>query len=221
MTPRVLQALRVTTMLVVVAMLGAFVASAADLSSGFRAWRQSRSDLKLLQARWPEVLRLSASSRGGQPPDVVEFSDYQCSYCRQQHPIVSEYLQEHPEARIEYRHLPLMIHPRAREAALAAVCAEQQGRFAELHETLLTTSFWESGDRWWEEAQRAGVADSAAFAACLTRAEAKARVDADLALADSLGIRSTPTWVSRREIKRGLLDAKEFEEFMARARAAH
>src|SRR5690606_11545460 len=67
------------------------------------------------------------------PPDapitLVEFSDYQCPYCKSAEKIVAEVLDRYPtQVRLVYRHFPLdNIHPQARGAAEAAACAEEQG----------------------------------------------------------------------------------------------
>lgn len=73
----------------------------------------------------------------GGAPIVVEFLDYQCPACKAVAPAVSEAWKK-GTATIVIRHLPLEeIHPLAREAALAVVCAERQGRLRAAHEALI------------------------------------------------------------------------------------
>lgn len=57
------------------------------------------------------------------PIKIVEFSDFECTFCRGLHPTLSRLLEEYPDVvQWEYRHLPLVIHINARDAALAAEC---------------------------------------------------------------------------------------------------
>ncbi len=63
--------------------------------------------------------------QGGTDPEVtiVEFSDYECPFCSRLHPTLKQLVEEFDGAVAwEYRHLPLVSHPNAREAALAAEC---------------------------------------------------------------------------------------------------
>src|SRR5690606_23678943 len=61
---------------------------------------------------------------------VVEFSDYQCPSCKAVHPVLDELVKKYPnDVRVVFRHFPLPQHPKAAEAAAAAVWAAEQGRF--------------------------------------------------------------------------------------------
>ena len=72
------------------------------------------------------------------PVTIVEFSDFECPFCRRAGPVVEELLRRYPqEIRVVYRHLPLEhIHPRARAAAEASACADGQGRFWGFHDRI-------------------------------------------------------------------------------------
>ena len=74
------------------------------------------------------------------PVMIVEFSDYQCPYCRQVEPVVKSLLAKYGEkVSLAYRDLPLrQIHPQAQIAAEASRCAEEQGKFWEYHDQLFT-----------------------------------------------------------------------------------
>lgn len=68
---------------------------------------------------------------------IVEFSDFQCPYCGVMEPALTKIMTDHAgTVRLAYEHLPLAIHAHAYAAAVAAVCAEQQGRFWEMHDLL-------------------------------------------------------------------------------------
>lgn len=64
---------------------------------------------------------------------IVEFSDLQCPACKSAHPAVKRIMNEYPDkASLTYKHFPLTnIHLFAFDAAVAAECANDQGKFWE------------------------------------------------------------------------------------------
>jgi protein-disulfide isomerase len=80
-----------------------------------------------------------APARGPEKADVtvVEFTDYQCPYCRRVQSTVQRLIDEHPEkVRHVIKHNPLSIHPQAPGAAKAAIAAGRQGKFWEMHASI-------------------------------------------------------------------------------------
>ena len=65
---------------------------------------------------------------------LVEYGDYECSYCGQAYPIVKAVQKAMgKDLRFVFRNFPLTeMHPHAQHAALAAEAAAQQGRFWEM-----------------------------------------------------------------------------------------
>jgi NhaA family Na+:H+ antiporter len=71
---------------------------------------------------------------------LVEYGDYECSYCRQVAPVIKE-LRERFGDRLRYifRHFPIKTaHPHAQMAAEAAEAAAAQGKFWEMHDLLFS-----------------------------------------------------------------------------------
>lgn len=66
---------------------------------------------------------------------IVEFTDFQCPYCRIAALPIKEMAQKYGAA-LYVKHLPLSFHPYAREAALVSLAAHAQGRFWEIYEAL-------------------------------------------------------------------------------------
>ena len=82
---------------------------------------------------------LEGPSRG--PADakvtIVEFSDFQCPFCSRVVPTVDKIMKDYPkDVRLFFRHNPLPFHPNAPLAAEAAVAAEAQGKFWEMHDKM-------------------------------------------------------------------------------------
>jgi protein-disulfide isomerase len=144
------------------------------------------------------------------PVTVIEFSDYECPFCRRAEPVVTQVLREYAgKVRFEYRHFPLeSIHPRARGAAEAAVCADEQGRFWEYHEQLFAGQKLAEAELA-ENAEKAGL-DPAAFQACLASGRARARVDADLAAGREAGVSGTPAFFVNGVPYSGAIPIEEF-----------
>lgn len=136
------------------------------------------------------------------PAGIVMFTDIECPFCAK---FIRETL---PELRALYvdsgavqfvlKHFPLEgIHPQARRAAQLAACATKQGRFWQLYEFLGEPDSLKAVD---DEAVAAGAAMSRAELARCFDSDGRATVDADLALGQELGVRSTPTFfLGRRE----------------------
>jgi protein-disulfide isomerase len=71
------------------------------------------------------------------PVRLVEFSDFQCPYCAELQKTLDQVLKAFPkDVQLVYKQYPLNIHPYARQAAAAALFANSQGRFWELHDRL-------------------------------------------------------------------------------------
>ena len=131
------------------------------------------------------------------PIQIVEFSDFQCPACARAREILAELKQQYGgRFAILYRHYPLEnVHPHARTAAIAAECAAEQGRFQAYHDLLFERQN-EIGYIAWEElADQAGVGDLDAFRSCMEAPTSAQRVERDLAVGDSLGIKAVPAFI--------------------------
>ena len=129
------------------------------------------------------------------PITIVEFSDYQCPFCRRWHDEVYEpLLAAYPgKIRLVYRHFPLAsIHPDATSAAEASMCAGEQDAFWQFHEKLFSSEAL-GNSTYIQYAQDLGL-NMNNFESCITNRKYQQAVDDDLNFAVDLGIRSTPTF---------------------------
>ena len=129
------------------------------------------------------------------PITIVEFSDYQCPFCRRWHDEVYEpLLAAYPgQIRLVYRHLPLTsIHPDAMSAAEAAMCAGEQDAYWPYHERLFGSESL-GNSTYLQYAQELGL-NMTTFEACLTEHKYQQAIQTDSDFALNLGIRSTPTF---------------------------
>ncbi len=137
----------------------------------------------------PARLRGSATA----PVIIVEFSDFQCPYCRQVQPTLKNLLAKY-EGRVSvaYRDLPLReIHPQAQLAAEASRCAGEQGKFWEYHDLLFTNPDKLNRDGLVEQARSLKL-DEKQFDSCLSNGKYKAQVEQDLQEGMRAGVTGTP-----------------------------
>jgi protein-disulfide isomerase len=147
---------------------------------------------------------------------IVVYSDYQCSFCATAHTTLRAVHNEfRPNLSVRYRHLPLRrLHPYAEKASLAAECAGEQGRFLEFTDVLYGLQE-EIGKRPWVTfAIKAGVRDSASFAACVNDERYKPRVLADEASASALQLTATPTIILEGKQLIGLMSPEELSRLV-------
>ena len=72
----------------------------------------------------PDVAGAPTRGPENAPITLVEFSDFQCNFCRRAHPTVERVLEEYGDKiHFIYRDYPLKNHNRARHASVAAFCA--------------------------------------------------------------------------------------------------
>jgi len=125
---------------------------------------------------------------------IVEFSDYQCPFCSRVEPLIADALAAYPtQARFVYKHFPLeSIHPHAMGASQAAIAAQKQGKFWEMHELLFANQRALQPEKLVEYAQQLGL-DIEKFKADMNSEEVKQNVREDMRLASTVGVRGTPT----------------------------
>jgi protein-disulfide isomerase len=129
------------------------------------------------------------------PITIIEFSDYQCPFCRRWYSDTWLQLREDYKGKIRlvYRDFPLFsIHSEAGPAALAANCAGEQGKYYEYHDLLFSSDAF--GAAVYEQyASQLGL-NMTQFKQCITDKKFEEEVNADFQYASNLGINSTPTF---------------------------
>jgi len=161
----------------------------------FRADRQAK---RLLSDEWLLITSGAAVLAGDSTNiTVVLFSDYECPFCRATYPSLSAVRSKPLGAGIALRHLVSSSHPNAHRAAAAAICAAAQQRFAAMDEILFTARLDSLSLEWGKAASAAGVSDVVAFLRCMADPSTTSRITADSALGVALGIRGTPTFVTK------------------------
>ncbi len=158
-------------------------------------------------------------SRGPQDAAVtiVEFSDYQCPFCKRAEPTVEQIAQRYPaQVRIVYRHFPLdNIHPEARGASEAAACAEDQGKFWEYHAQVFESSPKLEKGALRQAAEKVKL-DLASFDQCVGERRHQAKVEKDLEAGRAAGVSGTPAFFVNGIPLSGAQPVEKFVELIER-----
>lgn len=143
-----------------------------------------------------EVAYDNARVRGNAnaPVTIIEFSDFQCPYCRRAQAILKEVLDKYDgKVRLGYRDFPLKnIHPQSQLAAEAARCAQDQTKFWEYHDALYNSSQLEK-ENLLELARKAGI-EMTRFESCLSDQKYKKSVEQDVQDGIQAGVTGTPAF---------------------------
>lgn len=147
------------------------------------------------------------------PVTIIEFSDYECPYCRSYHQetfdqIIATY---GDQVRYVFKDLPLTsIHPNAVPAAVAAHCASDQNAFWEFHDLLFSMQLGLERGAYLEYASRLGL-DMDTFEACIEAGSYEQIVMKDTSILTAINAPiSTPTFFINGQYLAG---AQPFSEF--------
>ncbi|MGC8794787.1 MAG: DsbA family protein [Bryobacteraceae bacterium] len=140
------------------------------------------------------------------PLTLVEFTDYQCSFCRRFHVVTFPELRkkyiETGKLRFASRDFPLEFHTSAFLAAEAARCAGDQGRYWEMRDLLVSTGKLSKEDL--AAHARQLKLDAREFDACLATGKHRTAIQQDIVEATQLGINGTPGFVIGRSTPAGV-----------------
>ena len=128
---------------------------------------------------------------------IIEYGDFECSFCgqfeRETFPqILKNYIQT-GKIRYLYRDLPLH-HPHAMIAARASRCAEDQGKYWEMHDALFASQTNLAEEHLSELAGPLGL-DATKFTICLASDKFTKEIQASVSQAANLGVNATPAFV--------------------------
>lgn len=154
------------------------------------------------------------------PLRIVEFMDFQCPYCKLGADRLEQIQRRHPGGvTVVMRHFPVgSAHPHAFNAALAAECAAEQGRFEDVRSVLLQYQDSIGVAGWGWIASRGGVPDVAAFEGCIRDQRHSEAIHRDVDVATRIGVRATPTYVFAGRLLTGADAIDHIEEALAGSR---
>jgi protein-disulfide isomerase len=150
---------------------------------------------------------------------IVEFTDFQCPVCSQGRKLLERALKEYDgKVRLVFRDFPLPLHPDARKAAEAAHCADEQGKFWEMHDLLFDHPDTLQVEDLKAQARKLGL-DGAKFDACLASDKFGQTIDDSIRAGESYGITATPTFFVNGVLMEGVTSYETFKLEIDRALA--
>lgn len=164
--------------------------------------------------------------RADAPVTMIEFVDYECSFCRRYHRDTYERIRKEfvdtGLVRYVVRDFPMQMHKNSVTTARAARCGAQQGKFWEMRDALLTAKRLDV-DGVVDAGGSIGL-DTAKLRDCVVNAKVNASIKQDLEEGIRIGVEAAPTFVIGRSkgdrVEGGLFPgAKAYEVFESRIRA--
>ncbi len=190
------------------------------------AQKRHQAYVEELKKKYPTKIALKAPvievSMGSTPPKgnakapvtIVEFSDYECPFCKRAEPTIVEVLKVYgpDKVRFAYRNFPLPMHTNARPAAEAAGCANEQGKFWEYHEKLMAAKDL-STDNMKKIAGEVGI-DQKKFEECLAANKFADAIAKDVAAGEAAGVNGTPAFFINGRMLDGAQPIEKFKEII-------
>ncbi len=147
---------------------------------------------------------------------LVEFYDTRCPYCRRMMGVTDELLRTDPGVRIVFKDLPIL-GPASQLESRALLAAQRQGGYLRLQAAVMRTSAPSTRDSLQAEAERQGL-DGAALLRDMDDPAIKARLDANIALAQQIGLQGTPAMVIGSRLIPGAVALDDLRAAVAEAR---
>ncbi|MFQ6000595.1 MAG: DsbA family protein [Anaerolineae bacterium] len=150
------------------------------------------------------------------PVTIIEYSDYQCPYCArfatETLPLIEENYIATGKVRLVFRNFP--VHQQAVVVAGAAVCAQEQGKFWQMHDASFAQQEEWSGnpdfmDLFEGYAQDMGL-DTDQFTSCLSAGEWLDKLKKDFEAGQEAGVQGTPSFFINDQ---AIVGAQPFEVF--------
>jgi protein-disulfide isomerase len=148
---------------------------------------------------------------------IVEFSDFQCPFCKKAAETVEEVKKKYGnKVRVAFKQFPLPFHKNAQKSAEAALCAHDQKKesFWKMHDKMFGAQDQLEVDGLKKMAKEIGL-DVKAFDACLDGAKFAAQVEQDMKDGQAVGVKSTPTFFINGKLLSGAQPIEEFDTIIS------
>lgn len=146
---------------------------------------------------------------------LVEFFDYNCSYCRSSVPTITRLLAEDKKLKIVYRELPILGEA-SEAAARHSLAVAQQGNYGAFHRLLFGAG--RTSPAVIDEALGKAGSDKTRVKAALASPAIEAEIAQNLSLQRSLNLNGTPSWVVGNRVFAGAVGYDELKKAIAEAR---
>jgi hypothetical protein len=147
---------------------------------------------------------------------IVEFSDFQCPYCKRGRDVMDEMLKAYPnDVKVTFKHFPLGFHKEAEPSARASWAAQQQGKFWEYHDILFNNQDKLGADFYLATARELKL-DENKFKADMNSEAAAKQVKEDNEVGAKNGIQGTPGFFVNGVAVKGAYPSAHFKQIVDR-----
>jgi protein-disulfide isomerase len=174
---------------------------------------------KAIQQNQAELLHDPETPSVGNPDGdvtIVEFSDYQCPYCKRAYTAVKSVVASDSKIKLIYKDLPILGEA-SKVAAVAALASIKQGKHDAFHDALMTNTAKLDDDLIFKIAGSVGI-DVERLKKDMDDPKIKDTIERNVALAEELGVRGTPAFVIGKQFVPGAVDAKALKQLISDAR---
>jgi protein-disulfide isomerase len=145
---------------------------------------------------------------------IVEFSDFQCPFCSRVLPTLDKLIKDYPDKiRVFFKHNPLPFHSDAPLAAQAAVAAEAQGKFWQMHDILFKNQQNIKRPDLEKYAKEIGL-NMDKFKAAIDSHKFAAQIEADTKQGSELGVSGTPAAFVNGQLVSGAQPVEAFKKIV-------
>jgi protein-disulfide isomerase len=149
------------------------------------------------------------------PVTIVEFSDYECPFCTKFYEQSLQQIEKNyvdtGKVKFIYRDFPLSFHQNAQKAAEAAECADEEGKYFEMHDLLFEKGVSGGVSAFKQYAKDIGL-NTKKFDQCLDSGEMAKEVQGDFIAGQQLGVSGTPAFFINGKLVSGAQPYSVFEQ---------
>lgn len=151
------------------------------------------------------------------PVTIVAFIDFECPFCQRAYPTFEQVIEEFgPAVRVVFKHFPIQqIHPRSNQAALAAACAQEQGKFWPYYQKLFEGKRLDNASL--EQYARDAGLRASTFSRCVSSEKYQKNIDQDIQDVIALGVRGTPTYFVNQTKVEGVVNFSSWRQVIVDA----
>lgn len=179
---------------------------------------QKREVAKRMEAAGGALTKAFPGAVGGNPDGaitLVEFTDYNCGFCRSSVADLNRLTGSEKDVRIVYRELPIL-SPTSRDAARWALAAAKQGKHKAFHDAMFAAG--PANQQTIATAARRAGLDMARAAKDAASAEVNAEIERNLSMMQQIGFNGTPTFIVGDQILEGALGYDTLRAAVEKAR---
>ncbi len=194
------------------------IESIEGLQKRERAEESRKAEQALVQNQ-SKLFEDPASPVAGNPKGditLVEFFDYQCGYCKAAQADVQQLIKDDGKLRFVFKELPIL-GPVSKIAAKAALASRAQGKYEAYHNALMGYRGKLDEATIIKLASSVGL-DTNQLKKDMDSSDVVKAIDANLALAEELGIHGTPAFVTTTQIVPGAISLEDMKKLLAEIR---